>query len=211
MSVEDMLTQFSPELPAQEPPLTLDLPSSYKQEPHCTPCDLNAAKEFYYLTGISIPPHIAKDALQMFSENRLMLPKGPDERAKSFEEHGLATKIHRMYLNKFSRELSNSPVAAKQLYQELKRNQAQKDHKFGIRMTACMNRINETHPFSAKAKWNKIDPEVGEPILREMEGLIEQGKQGAAYFKLQQLYHVQPADRVQEIDRRGFRMRTIVR
>jgi len=43
-----------------------------------------------------------------------------------------------------------------------------------------------------------------------MEGLIEQGKTGAAYQKLQQLYHVEPADRIQEIDRRGFRMRTIV-
>lgn len=207
MSINDMITAASPTLPPSKP-MTLDLPSSYQVEPSCSPCDLNAAKEFQYLTGISIAPHLAKDALQMFSENRLMLPKGPDERAKSFEEHGQATKIHRMYLNKFSRELKKRPAAARQLYQELKRNQAQKDQKFGNRMTKCMNRINETHPFSAKAKWPKIDPDVGEPILRQMEGLIQQGKVGASYQKLQQLYDIEPAQRVQEIDRRGFRMRS---
>lgn len=115
-----------------------------------------------------------------------------------------------MYLNKFSRELSSSPAAAKQLYRELKRNQAQKDHKFGNRMVEAMNKINQVHPFNAKAKWPKIDLDVGEPILRQMETLLGQGKVGAAYQKLQQLYHVQPANRVREIDRRGFRMRTIV-
>jgi len=77
-------------------------------------------------------------------------------------------------------------------------------------MVETMNKINRVHPFNAKAKWNKIDPDIGEPILRQMEGLIEQGKVGAAYQKLQQLYDIQPANRVQEIDRRGFRMQTIV-
>ena len=209
-SITDMVTQFSPELPAQKPPMTLDLPSSYKVEPSCAPCDLAAAKEFEYLTGMKIQPHLAKDALQMYSENRLRLPKQAERRALSFEENGQATKIHRMYLNKFSRELSNSPRAARQMYEAVKRKDAIRDHKFQNKITEVMNKINTVHPFNARAKWNKIAPDVGEPILRQMETLLEQGKHGAAYFKLQQLYHVQPAQRVQEIDRRGFTMRSIV-
>ena len=147
MSIEDMLTQFSPELPAQEPPLTLDLPSSYKVEPSCGPCDLQAAKEFEYLTGLSIPPHVAKDALIMYSEGRLMLPKQAQNRAKSFEEHGLQTQIHRMYLNKFNRELKKSPVAARQMAEALKRKLVVSDHKFQNRMVEAMNKINHVHPF----------------------------------------------------------------
>ena len=209
MSVNDIITNYFSELPPVKPPMILDLSDSYKEN-HCTPCDLQAVKEVQYPTGMTIPPHIAKEALKLYSDNRPMLPKGPKERAVGFEEHGQITKIHRMYLNKFNRELKNSPAAAKQLYQELKRNQAQKDHKFGNRVVETMNKINRVHPFNAKAKWNKIDPDIGEPILRQMEGLIEQGKVGAAYQKLQQLYDIQPANRVQEIDRRGFRMQTIV-
>ncbi len=211
MSVMDIINSTSPTLPPNQPEMmTLDLPSSYKVEPSCAPCDLVAAKEFEYLTGMKIQSHLAKDALQMYSENRLLLPKQAQNRAISFEEHGQATKIHRMYLNKFSRELKKNPTAARQMAEALKRKHVVADHKFKNRMTECMNKINQVHPFNAKAKWDKIDPEVGIPILRQMEGLIQQGKTGAAYQKLQQLYHIQPADRVQEIDKRGFSMRSIV-
>lgn len=211
MSINDMITAASPSLPPQQPDtMTLDLPSSYQIEPSCAPCDLAAKKEFEYLTGLSIPPHTAKDALVMYSEGRLMLPKQAQNRAKSFEEHGMQTQIHRMYLNKFNRELSNSPRAARQMYEAEKRKHAIKDHKFQNKITEVMNKINQVHPFNARARWNKIDPDVGIPILRQMEGLIQQGKVGAAYQKLQQLYEIQPADRVQEMDRRGFSMRSIV-
>lgn len=76
MSVNDMITNYFSELPTVKPPMTLDLPDSYKEN-QCTPCDLQAAKEFQYLIGMTIPPHIAKEALKLYSDNRLMLPKGP--------------------------------------------------------------------------------------------------------------------------------------
>ncbi len=76
MSIMDMINSSSPTLPPQQPEMTLDLPDSYNEK-HCSPCDLDAASEFQYLIGMTIPPHIAKEALKLYSDNRLMLPKGP--------------------------------------------------------------------------------------------------------------------------------------
>ncbi len=115
-----------------------------------------------------------------------------------------------MYLQKFKLELKKNPAVTKQLYEGMKRKHAVQDHKFKNRMTECMNKINLVHPFNARAKFNKINPEVGESILANMETLIDQGRAGLAYQKLQQLYEIEPANKVQEIDRRGFTMRTIV-
>ncbi len=114
-----------------------------------------------------------------------------------------------IYLQKFKLELKKNPAVTKQLYEAMKRKHSIQDHKFKNRMTECLNKINLVHPFNARAKWNKIDPQVGESILANMETLIDQGRVGLAYQRLQQLYEIEPANKVQEIDRRGFTMRSI--